>query len=99
MHGTGVGTKNAGVDKKSTNRVGTPVYVNVLFLDMIIFCNEIISYNNCAYNNVFYTYKPLAMRNWCACFKVNFEQKLCEAFGKRKNQFVFKMTFTAVKYK
>ena len=53
LHGTGVGTKNVGVDKKSTNRVGTPVYVNVLFLDMIIFCNEIISYNKCAYNNVF----------------------------------------------
>ena len=46
LHGTGVGTKNAGVDKKSTNRVG--IYVNVLFLDIIIFCNEIISYNNCA---------------------------------------------------
>jgi hypothetical protein len=29
------------------------VYVNVLFLDIIIFCNEIISYSNCAYKNVF----------------------------------------------
>ena len=29
------------------------VYVNVLFLDILIFCNEIISYNNCAYNKVF----------------------------------------------
>ena len=47
LHGTGVDTKNAGVDKKSPNRIGT-VYVNVLFLDIIIFCNEIMSYNNCA---------------------------------------------------
>ena len=29
------------------------VYVNVLFLDIKIFCNEIISYNNYAYNKVF----------------------------------------------
>jgi hypothetical protein len=35
LHGTEVDTKNAAVDKKSTNRVGT-VYVNVLFLDIII---------------------------------------------------------------
>ena len=49
MHGTGVSTKNAGADKKSTNRV----YICILFLDIIIFSNEIIPYNNCVYNKVF----------------------------------------------
>jgi hypothetical protein len=29
------------------------IKVNVLFLDIIIFYNEIISYSNCAYNKVF----------------------------------------------
>jgi hypothetical protein len=49
VHGTGVSTKNAGADKKSTNRV----YICILFLDIIIFSNEIIPYNNCVYNKVF----------------------------------------------
>jgi len=39
------------------------------------------------------------MSNLRACFKVNIQQKLWEAFGKRKGQFVYKMAFTAVKYK
>ena len=43
LHGTGVGIKNADVDKKSTNRVG----ICKRSSRIIIFSNEIISYNNC----------------------------------------------------
>ena len=45
-HETVAGTKNAGADEKKTKKTGD-VYVNVLFLNITNFCNEIISYNNC----------------------------------------------------
>ena len=46
MHKAVAGTKNAGTDKKIQKQ--GRYYVNVLFLDIANFCNEIISYNNCA---------------------------------------------------